>query len=421
MRLSRVGMLAAALAGFCAPALAQDAAAPVQSAADALREDAAQYAARYGVSVDEAVLRLRAQEESVSETDAIRAQYEERIAGIAIEHQPAFRIVVLLTGSDPVPPRTISVGGMEVPIVFRTGARASRAKIVTAIAQHQATLRARLPHPPGLGLDERTGELVLLVMSSDAARVGTSNLKDEAEALTGVPVRVGLMDKPGANLAAEGGSRIEGRDATDGRRHYCTTGFVVTNGDKAGVVTAAHCPDTVTYYDPAGAKAELSFAGQWGWSYQDVQVNLTGEAAPRPFFYADTAKSVLRPLTGSRARASTRAGEAVCHRGESSGYTCAEIALTDFAPPGDLCGGPCAATWVTVGGPGCRGGDSGGPVFAGTVALGIVKGANYDRAGQCNFYYYMSTDYLPPGWSLLRAGAGDAPASPREGESDAPS
>jgi hypothetical protein len=57
--------------------------------------------------------------------------------------------------------------------------------------------------------------------------------------------------------------------------------------------------------------------------------------------------------------------------------------------------------WVTVRGPSCRNGDSGGPVFTGTTALGIVKGGNYAGNGRCNFYYYMSTDYLPPGWSLL--------------------
>jgi hypothetical protein len=57
---------------------------------------------------------------------------------------------------------------------------------------------------------------------------------------------------------------------------------------------------------------------------------------------------------------------------------------------------------VTVAGPHCRGGDSGAPIFNGTVAFGIVKGGSWSRSGRCNFYFYMSTDYLPKGWSLLR-------------------
>ena len=32
------------------------------------------------------------------------------------------------------------------------------------------------------------------------------------------------------------------------------------------------------------------------------------------------------------ALASTRAGEVVCRRGESAGYSCAEVELTDYAP-----------------------------------------------------------------------------------------
>jgi hypothetical protein len=46
-------------------------------------------------------------------------------------------------------------------------------------------------------------------------------------------------------------------------------------------------------------------------------------------------------------------------------------------------------------------GDSGGPVFSGTIAFGIAKGVNRSSAGRCNFYYYMSTDYLPPPWRLM--------------------
>jgi hypothetical protein len=43
-------------------------------------------------------------------------------------------------------------------------------------------------------------------------------------------------------------------------------------------------------------------------------------------------------------------------------------------------------------------------VFSGTVAFGIAKGVNRTRAGRCNFYYYMSTDFLPPPWRLMVAG-----------------
>ena len=89
------------------------------------------------------------------------------------------------------------------------------------------------------------------------------------------------------------------------------------------------------------------------------------------------------------------------------------VELTDYAPPDDLCGGPCSPTWITVKGPSCIPGDSGGPVFSGEVALGIAKGINRDDRGRCLFYYYMSTDYLPPPWRVLTAGDVTRPEADR--------
>ena len=201
-------------------------------------------------------------------------------------------------------------------------------------------------------------------------------------------------------MEAEGGSRVEGVDPANGRRFACTTGFVVTDATRTGIVTAAHCPYTLTYYDPRGGRLPLRFAGAWGARYQDVQVQVSDQAL-RPLFYADSAKSAPRAVTSWRNRTSTRAGDVVCHRGERTGYSCSQVELIDYAPPADLCGGPCDAVWVTVAGPSCKGGDSGGPVFVGGTAFGILKGGSYRRDGTCNFYYYMSTDFLPEGWSLL--------------------
>ena len=92
----------------------------VQTPEQALAQDAAEYARLYGVDQDEAVRRLRAQAETVAETDRLQDLYRNRLAGISIEHWPTYRIVVLLTGTKPVRQRTVRAGGMAVTIVFRT-------------------------------------------------------------------------------------------------------------------------------------------------------------------------------------------------------------------------------------------------------------------------------------------------------------
>ncbi len=383
----------------------------VQTRDAALAQDAAEYARQYEVSQAEAERRLHAQQDSVPATDAIAARYRERLAGISVQHRPDYRYIAYLTGDTPVAETFVRAGATRVPVTFRTGAKASRDRVVWAMTNHQAAIRAAFPSPPGMGLDPRTGELVVIVGKAIAAADGGSAAVDaKLEALTGVPVQVRVVERVDVNLGLRGGGLVAGVSPENGRRYRCTAGFAVTDGTRSGIVTAAHCLDQLTYYDPDRRPTPLTFVRQWGWGYHDVQIH-TGPTVDRALFYADTARTIERPVEQQRAKSSTRAGDFVCHRGESSGYSCAEVELLDFAPSGELCGGACLPTWVTVAGPHCKSGDSGGPVFSGTAAFGIVKGGSYRRDGSCAFYYYMSLDYLPAPWSLLteRSGTGPRP------------
>ena len=402
-------LLLLALTALAASALpAQPSVAPpILTRAAAVREDAAVYAGQHLVSLAEAVRRLRIQEASVPDTDRIAAEFRDRLAGISIEDSPAYRIVVLLTGAEQVPDRTLHLAGSEVTVAFRTGARATHAQAIAAMRRHLIDLRSELPGARGAGYDQRTGEVVLLVRPEDAEKFGVAAIRARAEQVGSVPVRVEINALRESNMAVAGGGLIDGANPADGRRYRCTSGFVVTDGTRDAIATAAHCPDDVVYRDLNGAAIPLPFESQNGLAYQDVQINLSPERL-QPLFYSDRKAGQLRKLSSWRNLASTRAGDFVCHWGESSGYSCGEVELTDYAPPGTLCGGPCEPTWVTVQGPGCIAGDSGGPAFSGTTAFGIAKGINRSLSGGCNFYYYMSTDYLPPPWRLLTTGRGSS-------------
>jgi hypothetical protein len=380
------------------PAVMADATA-VQTSMQSMLEDAAEYARQYDVPAIEAVQRLQAQEESVPVTDRLQLLYRDRLAGVFIEHKPVYRIVVLLKGSEPVADTEILAGGMTVPIMFRTGAPAARDEILAAIASHQADLRAALPYPPAMGVDPRSGTLALMVRKADLDAEGLVAMTARLGAIAGVPVQIRTLAGVDRNLSIVGGSRVAGVDPASGRRYLCTTGFVVTDGARTGVTTAAHCPDALSFIHSDKSETPLTMVGAWGARYQDVQIHVSGDALS-PLFYADSAKRILRRLASWRNRTSTRAGDFVCHRGERTGYSCAEVEFVDYAPPADLCAGPCEPYWVAVRGPHCMGGDSGSPVFIGAIAFGTVKGASYVN-GVCGLYFYMSTDYLPPGWTLL--------------------
>lgn len=366
----------------------------------ALALDAAEYATLSGQAPMAVARELAVQEASVPLTDALKAEFADRLAGLSVGHAP-FHIDILLTGDVPVADRVVQVAGSPVLVRFRTGAYATHHQLVIALALHQTEIRASLTQPPGIGVDPRIGALVVLVARADAEADPGDALRDRIARIAGVPVRIATLDTSDSDLAdLQGGARLIGIDPGNSRRYACTSGFVVRRGSDSAIVTAAHCPDDLVWTDAERRQHPLPFLGQWGWGYQDVQVN--GSPAPlSPAIWSDTTKTISRRITGQRTRDQTRAGDIVCHRGERTGYSCAEVWIPDFAPAGDLCGGGCTPTWVAVRGPSCRSGDSGGPVFLGGIAYGIVKGGSYRGGdGSCAFYYYMSVDFLPDGWSL---------------------
>src|SRR3954470_9330948 len=99
--------LALLLLAFASPAAAQ----AMQTPAEALAQDAAEYARQHHVEADEALRRLKAQEETVAATDRLRVTHAKRLAGIAIEHEPIYRVVVLLKGDRSVPDEVIEAAG----------------------------------------------------------------------------------------------------------------------------------------------------------------------------------------------------------------------------------------------------------------------------------------------------------------------
>lgn len=364
--------------------------------AEALAEDAAFYAAHFGVTQEAAVARLRAQQASVVETDRIAAAYRDRLAGITIEHVPAYRIVVHLTGAAPVADLALIVGDLTAPIVFRTGAAATRDAILAAIARHQAAIRADLIDPPGMGVDAATGTLALAVGADDADAESLTDIAARIAGIAQVPVTAFVPGR-GTNLAIAGGEPLQSIDRIRHRVSRCTAGFLVTDGARTALATAAHCPDQLDIVDSDGILTTLPLIGAWGAGRQDVQLHAV-PGSPAPLIHVDGA---MRVVTGAGSRASLRTGDVVCHQGLRSGYSCAEVRHADYAPPGDLCAGPCPASWVMVDGPDCAHGDSGGPVLIGTTALGIVKGGSFRPDGSCSAYYVMSLGDLPSGWSLL--------------------
>lgn len=118
--------------------------------------------------------------------ERIRTQYAERLAGLYYEREQK-RIVVRLTGTEPVTPEAHTVAGDTLQVVFEPGAAHSFAELDRIMADSTAEIAAALPTMHGRYVDERTGAIVIAV-----APGGADGKAKEAELTQslGVPVRI---------------------------------------------------------------------------------------------------------------------------------------------------------------------------------------------------------------------------------------
>jgi streptogrisin C len=368
----------------------------------AIQQDAEALVANRGISLDQAVRAVRAQDYIGAEIDRVRKEYNDRIAGVYFVYQPEYKMVVRLKGDTLAQNRMLKLPDGDVPVEFETGASATMHELVEAYHRNLPALRALLPDLQGVGTDERTGEIAVIVKASGSAAEKALGQQKDLAKLLGHPVRVKTVEQGFSDADVRGGSKVTASSGS-----YCTSGFTVKNSSGVtAMTTAAHCEGMNTYHNPNGTTIGLTFVSEVKDADQDVEIHTSGYVE-RPEFYADSATSA-RVLTGRRLRSSTGAGDQVCHRGTTTGYSCGYVQLTNYTPTyANACGTvSCSPVWVLVDGDAdtaCYSGDSGGPVFASQTAFGLLKGASFSGTGkgQCNWFIYMSTDYLSTGWTLL--------------------
>lgn len=113
--LRRFVAVSIAIAGF---ALTAEAPPQLQTRAAAFSQDASAYARLEGVTEAEALRRLTIQQASIAATDALAAEFADRLAGIIIQHRPNYRFLVHLTGLEPVAPRSLQFDGSSMSVEF---------------------------------------------------------------------------------------------------------------------------------------------------------------------------------------------------------------------------------------------------------------------------------------------------------------
>lgn len=354
---------------------------------DALRQDAESYILDHPVSMDEAATRLQLQAQAGDLEATLRDQLGDQFAGLWIEHEPEYRVVVRLSGN---------VQRADISEYFNSTQLEARTEILAADwslteLRDQQVFVNRLTRQYGIKADSE------IDVRDNRVKIYTANPEglQLSFADNGIELPAGVVLVNTAHLATPevlmGGSSISS----------CTAGFTVRRNttNEQGISTAAHCPNGQSY-----SGTSLPFRSEDQQGNQDVQWNSTCGLLS----ISNTFNSGIgtRSVTGTTHRNNQAIGAYVCKFGRTTGRTCGYIDSKTYAPSYVT---SAASTFVRVDGRGTdlsAGGDSGGPWFVETQAYGIHSGGFNGGTFDGNSLY-MPINYISSlGVSVLTSNPG---------------
>jgi len=363
----------------------------------------------FNISHEESLRRLKLQAAAGKNlVTQLKGEFQERFAGSYIEHDPIDRMVVRLKGDVEVADRRLEVDGDVLLVEFVTGQAYTKTELEDILSKNREELFNQISKIQGSFVDEKTGGIVLIVFIREGDISEIERMETIAKNILGVSVMIHRVPVEFTDFASvRGGGNLSGLSSMSSK---CTSGFSIKNTANSikGLLTAGHCSDgDKVYFDGNGNTAllkqqqsinSLTADVMWYKSAFSYPPNIGAQIEPK--FYA---KSTTTPtiLTGKRTRTSLQKGEPVCHRGRTTGYSCGVIASTNFGLAS--CNDSSCKKWIVVfpsknteQGFACAGGDSGGPLFIASEAVGIMKGGYTQGSsiGECVGAVYMSTDEI---------------------------
>jgi len=328
-----------------------------------LAADVQAYANRYGIAHSEAAERLAYHDKISSKNlhNLFSVRAPASYAGMHFEHMPEHRLMVHWVGPAP-----------ELSALLGPDAAALSNKMILAPANlSYATLSASLEDSAAvvdlagvaadIALDVRSNRIAVYVIDANAAQAQL----DAAQ----------LELPPGAEFVEVDGLMTLTADISGGYPlSACTSGFSVTFGSYTGITTAGHCPPVPGTQQQYFGGVLLPYQSGATSGPYDVQWHtVPGYTATNNIFIGEGG---YRDIFRYKSRLAQTPGDWVCKYGMATLYTCATIIDNQFRPNTARLTNP-TATYIRAGDSGERTtdeGDSGGPVFFGSTALGTVTG-----------------------------------------------
>jgi hypothetical protein len=274
-----------------------------------------------------------------------------------------------------------TAGLAATTVMLSTSANAAPAPVAIASASTITSTLAKDASIPGTAwmTDEKSGRIIV---SYDDTVSGA-----KFDALTAVTKRFGsqiTLEKLPGILS----KRISGGQAIYGGQYRCSLGFNVRSGSTYYFITAGHCTNIATSWYANSAKTTLlgttygtSFPGNdYGIvKYATSYTNHPGNVSLYNGSFQDIASA-----------ANATVGQAVKRSGSTTGLKSGSVtgvnATVNYAE-GTVTG--LIRTNVCA-----EGGDSGGALFAGTVALGLTSGGSGNCSSGGTTYFQPVTEVL---------------------------
>lgn len=342
---------------------------------NALIMDAKAYVSVMGVDMDEAIRRLQLQD-GIGELNRELTEKEgETFAGLWIQHQPEYRVIVMFTrdGETTLQPYTQNgplAGFVEVHTARTTlkELEVARSQAVQVVSNLGISIRSAVNIP------NNRAELYTLDPEKLTADLQKAN--------TRLPDNVDVVKF--TELSREVADIFGGKALTT-----CTSGFSVKNSSGTkGVTTAGHCNNSQSY---SGVSLPFMSGTAWPSStpWYDIQWHRGDQAfTVRNLIWDGTYNRFIYSV---KFRTSQSVGEWVCKYGMTTGYACGTIAVTNQD------GVNIRVDNMTV-----QPGDSGGPWFWNNTAYGTtIAACTLSNGTQCVIYGPVDQIYNILGLTIL--------------------
>ena len=376
------------------------------------------YSRDFSVSEDEASRRLAIMAKSDLITQRIIEKFgEDIIAGVYFDNGSEFKVNVRTTKKGQKSRDVLDFLNKELPnlnVEVIPNSPRNFHSIENIIQNQTSVISKKVSNLQSLGYNPTTDKIAITVVDPTIKNANEFYDKYGLQKVAGMDTEIIILEKPFSTAMLMGGTSLSYRQ---GGGAGCTSGFSAFSGDGTmrGIITAYHCTGNETaknlyFTDMYGTSHTLTLSPPRESSNHDMALYLADTNTPIAS-RIDDGTNYAQDIADRKSRTSLKVGSTyLCHSGMTTHFSCGVVSSINTSVPSreyktdgtykQVCktNQSYCNNFVTITSSNlkCDGGDSGGPVFSGYTAYGIVSSCNVSeiQAGKPGRLNLSSLDYI---------------------------